>query len=562
MVREILATVAASADEEPAVGNISAIERRRPILKNTALYIAASVLLLCAGIGLRLANLNNVSTRSPDERTYAWEAGVVAQKGTAGFRVLVDEFRRDASLFVYPPPTRVGYLWLLAKTMAATGVTDPKAGAYLSCVASIGSLLLVGIIAWRFFSPPIALFALLFYSVYPAELALARRAWQDALIELLGLSLIYAACDITRGSRSRAWFAVYALLTAACVTVKETSVLVAALCALWILLLLLVRRDWRNAILFAVCTLAGLGAGISWVARCLGGLHTLVEFTVTTFRVMATIPYNIEYQTGPGYRLLEAFWAVSPFVAVLAIGGLAAALTRKTTNLPDKNSQVAFWISLFFLAFLAVPLALSKLNLRWVSVLFGPCCLLAGMGFCWLFALIKKWMAEFDHRVLGALVVAGLLVAALLDYSTFQTMFVKGGLKDLSVKMILDASGHEPAGEQIATQQSAGDQPTLSLAAAATLAQQQPTAENYLNLSLLYHRAGRYQDCIAAARKALLLKPDYPEAYNNIAAAYQSMGDWDKAIAAAQQALRIRPDFVLARNNLAYSQAQKKLNSR
>jgi hypothetical protein len=40
------------------------------------------------------------------------------------------------------------------------------------------------------------------------------------------------------------------------------------------------------------------------------------------------------------------------------------------------------------------------------------------------------------------------------------------------------------------------------------------------------------------------------------------MGDWDKAIAAAQQALRIRPDFVLARNNLAYSQAQKKLNSR
>ena len=77
-----------------------------------------------------------------------------------------------------------------------------------------------------------------------------------------------------------------------------------------------------------------------------------------------------------------------------------------------------------------------------------------------------------------------------------------------------------------------------------------------------YHRAGRYQDCIAAARKALLLKPDYLEAYNSIGAAYQSMGDWDKAIAAAQQALRIRSDFVLARNNLANSPAQKKLKSR
>jgi len=85
------------------------------------------------------------------------------------------------------------------------------------------------------------------------------------------------------------------------------------------------------------------------------------------------------------------------------------------------------------------------------------------------------------------------------------------------------------------------------------------TADDFLNLSLAYERAGRHQECIEAAQQALKLRPDFPEAYNNIAAGYQSMYRWDEAIAAAQQALKLRPDFQLARNNLAWSQSQKQL---
>jgi tetratricopeptide (TPR) repeat protein len=81
------------------------------------------------------------------------------------------------------------------------------------------------------------------------------------------------------------------------------------------------------------------------------------------------------------------------------------------------------------------------------------------------------------------------------------------------------------------------------MAAAAAQAEAHPTAEGYLNLSLMYHQAGKYQECIDAARKALRLKPDYPDAYNNIAAAYEAMSMWDPAIEAAQQALRLKPDF-------------------
>jgi len=87
------------------------------------------------------------------------------------------------------------------------------------------------------------------------------------------------------------------------------------------------------------------------------------------------------------------------------------------------------------------------------------------------------------------------------------------------------------------------------------------TPEDYLNLSLSFHRAGNFQQALQAAEQALKLRPDYAEAYNNIAAAYEGLQMWDPAITAAQQAVKIRPNFELARNNLRYSQEQKSKTS-
>ncbi len=91
---------------------------------------------------------------------------------------------------------------------------------------------------------------------------------------------------------------------------------------------------------------------------------------------------------------------------------------------------------------------------------------------------------------------------------------------------------------------------------------QAPSANNYLELSLAYHQAKRYRDCIRAAQEALRIKPDFPEAYNNIAAAYEDLHEWEAAIAAAREAVRLRPDFQLAKNNLAYSEEQKRLSEK
>lgn len=78
-----------------------------------------------------------------------------------------------------------------------------------------------------------------------------------------------------------------------------------------------------------------------------------------------------------------------------------------------------------------------------------------------------------------------------------------------------------------------------------------PDAAGYLDLSLIYYQAGKFEQCITACKKALELKPDYDPAYNNICAAYNEMNDWNNAIQAGTKGLEINPHNNLIKNNLA-----------
>ncbi len=85
----------------------------------------------------------------------------------------------------------------------------------------------------------------------------------------------------------------------------------------------------------------------------------------------------------------------------------------------------------------------------------------------------------------------------------------------------------------------------------------QPTPEAYLNQSLAAYQAGRYAECIAAAQKALQLRPGYSDAWNNISAAWNAQGKWDEGIRAGEEAVRLNPSSQLATNNLAWAKSQK-----
>lgn len=79
------------------------------------------------------------------------------------------------------------------------------------------------------------------------------------------------------------------------------------------------------------------------------------------------------------------------------------------------------------------------------------------------------------------------------------------------------------------------------------------TADQFLNLSLLYYNASQFEKCIKAAQKALSLKPDYAEAYNNICSAYNALNQFAEGAKACEQALKIKPGYALAEGNLNWA---------
>jgi tetratricopeptide (TPR) repeat protein len=81
-----------------------------------------------------------------------------------------------------------------------------------------------------------------------------------------------------------------------------------------------------------------------------------------------------------------------------------------------------------------------------------------------------------------------------------------------------------------------------------------PTADNFLNLSLYYFEDEQYEKCINACEEALKIKPDFALAYNNICSAYNALKMYNKAIEACNKALAIDPAYELAKNNLKVAQ--------
>jgi tetratricopeptide (TPR) repeat protein len=286
----------------------------------------------------------------------------------------------------------------------------------------------------------------------------------------------------------------------------------------------------------------GAVLGIGWIVYSAGGLPALIDTFSKWLEANSQNDYALEYQTGAPYLLPYALALLSPAVAVLCLVGLfMAAFERDTVD-----SQTIRPATAAMLGFLALPMVIPHwMNLRYVSPLFGPACLLAGTGlwYCVSIASRRRVWALEKLALAAPIVIAVFLCAG--DYLRFEKIFVRGAIPDLSLKMVLEAS-------------------TLSdeIAVAELRAVNEPTAENYLNLSQVYDRNKKYRESVDAATQALRIRPDYAEAYNNIGAAYNNLGLWDEAIQAEQSALKIAPNYQLARNNLTWSLSQRAIKEK
>jgi hypothetical protein len=395
------------------------------------------------GITLRINNLDNIAGRSADEKIYTQEAKAIVLHGWKGIKLLIQKYNLNKELWIYPPPIRVGYLWLLAGVMKMTNSMDEKVGTYISCTFSIISLLLLIILGLRFFNPWITLYALLFMGVSPMDLAIARRAWQDAMLGCIGLSLIYFCCEITRNTRKIIWYILFIVVGSYCLLIKESGMIIYGLCLLWLLWILFVKeRSFLKGFIFMI--VSGLGAGISLLALAYaaGGIKPIIAVLTHVKEAMPTNAYAIQYQSGPWYYFLQGFWIISPLNASLCVFAIVEAflgsetLQKGTFLANGKNPSAIFGIILFMITFMTITiLAPYCQNLRYVSVLFVPFYLMAGLGLFYIASFIKLKMKNSFFYIAITFTIAIILMAA-RDYQNFQKIFVRTGIVDVSIRMV------------------------------------------------------------------------------------------------------------------------------
>lgn len=93
-------------------------------------------------------------------------------------------------------------------------------------------------------------------------------------------------------------------------------------------------------------------------------------------------------------------------------------------------------------------------------------------------------------------------------------------------------------------------------------AKNNPSADAFIELSLYYYKASKYDSSLYAAKQILKYDSNNPTAFINICAADNVLGNWDEAIKAGEKAVKLQPNSQLARNNLAVSYKRKALNDK
>lgn len=136
--------------------------------------------------------------------------------------------------------------------------------------------------------------------------------------------------------------------------------------------------------------------------------------------------------------------------------------------------------------------------------------------------------------------------------------YQKGNMEDA---MALVEKGHQVSPKHLnlnelrATLQELGITPEDKAERLHQLAENNPNADNYLNLSLALYNLTDYQGCVRACKKSLEFNPEYALAYNNMCSAYNKLQEWKLAAEACENALRINPNFERAKNNLTWAKS-------
>lgn len=411
-----------------------------------AILFVLFIIILYIGLELRLSHLD-IPRRSPDEGIYTYQARKIAEYGTEGTRRLIDEHNKDKSLWIYPPPTRIGHNYLVAAFMKISGTYSEMAGTYISIFTSVGTLFVLLVMGLRFFNPWATLIALLGISVSPMDLAIARRCWQDSLLAFVGTLYIYIIGELAGNPKRKILYLPLFVIGSYCILIKESGIVIFGLGILWLFLKAVFKeRSLSRASIVVVIAILTLATSLFALVKSAGGISTILEVLRNWKEAMPTNAYALEYQTGPWFRLVEGLWILTPFFTISAfLGSICVFLGGRLKDAPPatgiESGAAVRWIVFFTAAFITIMIITPySQNIRYVSVAFAPFYLLAGFGVWSAVLFLRAKLGNFYFVTALVIIITVVAIIAIRDYQLFKRIFIERGVVDLSIRLLREYS--------------------------------------------------------------------------------------------------------------------------
>jgi 4-amino-4-deoxy-L-arabinose transferase-like glycosyltransferase len=400
-------TLSPPAREEPAPS--PAGSGRRSILAFAALMVIVAV---AYGFALRGNQYKIVG----DGHWYMRFMSAVAKDGPRVFPSLFDGWNADQHNWIFPPPSRIGFILTSAVFARLFGATAETLGA-LSLASFFAWIVINWFFARRRFGDTFALLFAALCASSPLLLGLSRALLTDTYTTLCLTMAVWSFLELVERPTSRRWLWIFGLSFAWVILVKELTVLVAFPLAAFVLVERFVRKTPLPLARFALALAVPALCTLPVFVLAAGSPATLFRTASIVLSSPATNDYAIKFCSGPWYRYLIDYLLISPWITVVSLCALGAVIVRWHSGLYERAPA--------FFAVLAVGLVFEHgffiKNVRYLAILELP-----------MRVLVVWFLLVMFGRTQRAIVIVAALVLALCvyDWVTYLDLWVKNGLYD------------------------------------------------------------------------------------------------------------------------------------
>jgi hypothetical protein len=351
-------------------------------------------LIFIVGAALRLFAPPPYATGGHDEFLYMRFVQALNVAGISYYPVIVQDYNKNQAKDgeARLPPTRFLYIFcgscwdrlFYHPDSDAVNSAESQVGALrslhaVSCLFSILTLPLAALFAFRLGGMRFATGVLALVAFSPMQIYVSRHALIDGFFAFWALLSLWLLWECLQRPRRLAWLAAFAASIALQVLTKENAFFVFVA----ITGILIVNR-WAKfgtvnpALVLATFGGAALGAGC--IVLLAGGPGHAIE----TYKILVTqashLDYAIQTGDGPWYRYLCELLIMSPFVLLLAVGGVF--------RLRSENKPQLYLFCFVAFSYLVMCNVKHGMNLRYTNMWDMP---LRFMAFWTLGSLCAFW---------------------------------------------------------------------------------------------------------------------------------------------------------------------------